>query len=392
LAVAFGNRLRAAGLSVGLSEIATFTRALALSQTHGVTTDRGSLYWAGRTTLVHRWSDIAIFDAVFDAVFASATFAVDPHARRDHQIGDQPGDPVETRPLPPESHAATDDSGAGDLPWATLSGVVTIEAADAGRHSVPERLPSAIEALADMPFDRLDPTQLAQLDEWMVAALRRWPTRRSRRNRPHHSGRRLDLRRTMARARGTGLDPAELVRTRPVSRPRRVVMICDVSQSMQHYAGSCLHLMRVAALAADAEVFAFATSLTRLTRVLGHSSPESAIEGATEKVADRFGGTRIATNIAALLKSPHADACRGAVVLIASDGWDSDPPEALAAVMARLRRRAYRIVWLNPRMSASGYEPLVGGMAAALRYCDDMLEIGTAGAIPDILETIVGYR
>jgi uncharacterized protein with von Willebrand factor type A (vWA) domain len=391
LAVAFGNRLRAAGLSVGLAEIGVFTRALALSPSPDTPTDRASLYWVARTTLVHRWADIATFDAVFEAVFGSAGLAVDPNARRDDHLGDQSDDPIETEPPPDNGYSgiAPDERASGDLPWATLSGEVGLEVTNDRRHGVPERLPSAIEGFADTPFDRLDPTQLALLDEWLVTALHRWPARRSRRTRPHHSGRRLDFRRTMARARGTGLDPVELVRTRPVSRPRRIVMICDVSQSMQQYASSCMHLMRAAAVVADAEVFAFATSLTRLTRVLRHSSPEEAITGATEKVTDRFGGTRIGTNIAALLASPHADACRGAIVLIASDGWDSDPPEVLAAVMARLRRRAYRIVWLNPRASAAGYEPLVGGMAAALPHCDDMLAIGTAGSIREILETIV---
>ena len=223
--------------------------------------------------------------------------------------------------------------------------------------AVPERLPSGLEGLADTPFDELDPAQLALLSGWLESALASWPTRRTRRQSAHPAGRRTALRPTLARARRTGWEPIELVRTRPVHKRRRVVMLCDVSQSMQSYAAAYLHLMRAVALTTDAEVFAFATTLTRLTSVLAHKSPELAMQQATEKVADRFGGTRIASNIRALLASRHGGAIRGAIVIIASDGWDSDPPDELAKVMARLHRRAYRVLWLNPRAAASGLRP-----------------------------------
>ena len=146
-------------------------------------------------------------------------------------------------------------------------------------------------------------------------------------------------------------------------------MLCDVSQSMQAYANAYLHLMRAAVLAADAEVFAFATSLTRLTSVLAHRSVSVAVDQATETVTDRFGGTRIASNLEVLLRSRYGGLLRGAVVIIASDGWDSDEPDRLGLAMARLHRRAHRVVWMNPRVAAPGFAPLVGAMAAALPYC-----------------------
>jgi uncharacterized protein with von Willebrand factor type A (vWA) domain len=127
----------------------------------------------------------------------------------------------------------------------------------------------------------------------------------------------------------------------------------------------------------DAEVFAFATTLTRLTPVLAHRSAEVAIEQATAKVVDRFGGTRIATNVQALMSSTHGGAVRGAVVIVGSDGWDSDTPQALAAAMARLHRRAHRVIWLNPRVAAPGFEPRVATMAAALPFCDRLLPADT---------------
>lgn len=154
-------------------------------------------------------------------------------------------------------------------------------------------------------------------------------------------------------------------------------MLCDVSESMRAQAAAYLQLMRAFTTVADAEVFAFATRLTRLTVPLRHTSPREAIEQAGAAVDDRFGGTRIAANIAALLDSHHGNTVRGGVVIIASDGWDTDPPDRMAAVMARLRRRAYRVLWLNPRAGAPGFAPKVGAMAAALPFCDALLPAAT---------------
>jgi uncharacterized protein with von Willebrand factor type A (vWA) domain len=253
---------------------------------------------------------------------------------------------------------------------------------------VPELLPSNVEALADVPFEDLDAADLALLRRWLESALDEWPTRRSRRLAWHHSGRRIALRATLARARRTGWESIELVRVRPTRKPRRLVMLCDVSQSMQAQTTAYLHLMRAAVLSADAEVFAFGTSLTRLTPVIAHRSPSMAVELATAKVTDRFGGTRIASNVRALLSSHHGGATRGAVVIIASDGWDSDAPAALAAAMARLRRRAHRIIWINPRAAAPGFEPLVSAMAAALPHCDELLPAHNLRALAGVVAAI----
>jgi len=238
---------------------------------------------------------------------------------------------------------------------------------------VPERLPSELEALTDLPFEELNEREMELLGRWLEEGLRTWPTRRSRRRAPGPGGRQVALRPTIARSRRTGWEPVELVRVHPVLKPRKVVMLCDVSQSMQPQIAAYFHLMRALTVVAGGEAFAFATTLTRLTPVLRHKSTTLAIEQATEKVADRFGGTRIATSVNALLTSHHANSVRGGIVVIGSDGWDSEPPEQLAAAMARLRRRAHRLVWINPRVSAPGFEPLVGTMAAALPFCDELL-------------------
>lgn len=161
---------------------------------------------------------------------------------------------------------------------------------------------------------------------------------------------------------------------------------------MRGYADVYLHLMRAAVVRGtgnDAEVFAFSTRLTRLTSVLAHRSADVAVARANERVVDRFGGTHIAGSLAALLSSPHGTVLRGAVVIIASDGWDSDPPADLARAVARVRRRAHRLVWLNPRAAAPGFEPVARSMSAALPYCDDLLSAHSVATLGEML-TIVG--
>ncbi|MGL5825723.1 MAG: VWA domain-containing protein, partial [Nocardioides sp.] len=171
-------------------------------------------------------------------------------------------------------------------------------------------------------------------------------------------------------------------------RPVRVVLVADVSRSMREYATAYLHLMRAFAQTGRAETFAFATGLTRLTATLAHRSAERAVARATEEVVDRYGGTHLARCLAELSRGRHGNLLRGAVLVIASDGWDSDPPDELSEVMVRLRRRVRRVVWLNPRLAAPGYRPMVGPMAAALPHCDAFLPGNTVASLPEVFEAI----
>jgi len=251
-------------------------------------------------------------------------------------------------------------------------------------------LPSAVARIADTPLDELDPAELALLGRWLEASAHRWPTRRSRRLRVRPSGQRVALRATIAASRRTGWEPMELKRYHPVRRPLTVTLLCDVSQSMQSYSTAYLHLMRAFARTRRAETFAFSTSLTRLTPALAHQSAAAAIAQASELVVDRYGGTHLASCLSELLASRHGNTVRGGVLVIASDGWDSDDPDELAAVMARARRRARRIVWLNPRAAAEGFEPLVGSMASALPFCDAFLPADRLRALPEVFDAIAG--
>jgi uncharacterized protein with von Willebrand factor type A (vWA) domain len=364
LAVALVAKLRNAGVVVSASGPAGFVAAL----DHLLPRSRRELYWAARLTLVNRAEDLPIFDTVISALLADAVLGLDPPSRK---AG--PGGAAASVPGVNRTQGSTLDGGG--LPWTTRPMSITASEFGASEHavSVPDVLPSQLSARADEAFETFDDAELRLIGSWLEHASARWPRRRSLRREHHRRGSRIDLRHTMRAARTTGLEPMRLIRTRRRDRPRRVVMLCDVSRSMQPYAAIYLHLMRAAAVRRTTmapEVFAFSTSLTRLTPVLSHRSADVALERANDKVVDRYGGTHLGQSVAALLSAPHGNALRGAVVVIASDGWDSDPPEALAHAMARLRRRAALVVWLNPRAATRGFQPLAGSMAAALPYCD----------------------
>jgi uncharacterized protein with von Willebrand factor type A (vWA) domain len=384
-ATALADRLRDHGVTVGLTPVQDLVRALGCAPPR----TRTGLYWTARVCLIRNHGDLAAFDAVFEAVFGDARLPTDPHARR---TGVDPSGDRSTEQTPPPQRKPQLEQEGGGLPWVTRPQVVAArsEAPEPADRSVPQRLPTALAHLADVPFGDLDAARTAELGQWLETVLRGWPTRRTRRFAPQASGARIALRATLARARRTGWEPVHLVRMSPVHRPRRVVMLCDVSRSMQAQAVAYLHLMRALALRADAEVFAFATSLTRLTPVLAQRSAEAAVREASAKVADRFGGTRIAASLRTLLCSHHGGLVRGAVVIIGSDGWDGDPPEELAEQMAKLRRRAYRVVWLNPRAAAPGFTPSTGTMTAALPHCDALVPADSFAAllrVPDLLGT-----
>jgi uncharacterized protein with von Willebrand factor type A (vWA) domain len=138
------------------------------------------------------------------------------------------------------------------------------------------------------------------------------------------------------------------------------------------------------------EVFAFSTSLTRLTAALSHRSAEVALARANAKVADRYGGTHLGRCITELVAGPQGSALRGAVVIIASDGWDSDPPEVLERAMARVRRRAKTVVWLNPLAAHREFQPRAASMAAALPYCDLFLAANSLTGLRDLFAAVAG--
>jgi uncharacterized protein with von Willebrand factor type A (vWA) domain len=376
-----GARLRAAGVPVDLTSTVAFTSALAVEFPRDVE----ALYWSARVTLVHRHEHLPVFDAVFDAVFRDAVLATDPQARRAAHGGEAsaPGDTWVRA-----AGRSSDDAEGEGLPWATLPKVSASDPGAPDGITLPELLPSPTAAIADTPLDDLDEAQLAALEAWLQRVVDRWPTRRSRRRRPHKRGSHVALRDTLAASRRTGWETVRLRYRRPERRPRPVTLLVDVSRSMQPYTAAYLHLMRVLARSGRCETFAFSTELTRLTPALTQHSAQEARARAEAATEDRFGGTHLAGSLRSLRRSRHGHGLRGGVLVIASDGWDSDPPEELAAELARLRRRAHRVVWLNPRAAAPGFEPLVGSMAAALPHCDAFLSAHTPNALVDVVQAL----
>ncbi len=384
--VAFGRRLRVAGVPATFTALAALTEALQAAPPRDVR----ELYWLSRVTLVSDPHDLVSFDRIFELVFGAGGLDLDGQAR---VPGATPsaGPEEDLRQPGQRIPRSADEAPGGGVPWHTLPQLRGSEDPAEGQ-LLPELLPSAIRAIADTAFEELDEAQLAAVGAWLERSLRSWPMRTSRRHRVGSRGRRVALRETIAASRRTGWEPVSLVRARPVLRPRPVTMLVDVSESMRAYSTAYLHVMRALARSGRAETFAFSTSLTRLTPALEHRSAQVAVARASDQVSDRYGGTRLATNLTALLASRHGNAVRGGVLVVASDGWDSDAPELLARAMKRARLRAHSVVWLNPRAASPGFEPLVGSMAAALPYCDAFLPAHSLRAMLEALDAITTTR
>ncbi len=217
------------------------------------------------------------------------------------------------------------------------------------------------------------------------------PVRRSRRHHRTPHGRRTDLRGTLRQARRTGGHPLRLARQAPGVRPRQLIVLCDISGSMEPYARAMLQLLYCAAGGARAEVFTFATRLTRLTGALAHMPPGQALQRAGQAAPDWLGGTRIGAALREFNDTRgRAGLARGAVVVIISDGWDTGDPAAVRREMQRLSRVAHRIIWVNPRTKSADYQPLAGGMAAAWPFCDAVVSAHSLHALADLTAALAG--
>jgi hypothetical protein len=380
LAARFGAVLRAEGVPVGPERCQRFARALAVT---GCATTR-ELYWCAQATLVADERDLPALRRLFRLVFEGVA---DPAEGRGQNLPTQPS------PDPPPGRARTQagarQSGTGP-PW-SADRATGQEPPDLPEAPVPV-LAAAAERLGSRDFAELTGDELAAL----MAAMRRLrvalPLRRSRRQISGRRGPAVDLRATLRQAGRSAGHPVRLRRRRPRQRTRRLVVLCDISGSMAPYARALLQLVYCAAGGVDAEVFTFATRLTRLTRTLARVSPAVALERAGRAAPDWSGGTRIGESLKAFNQRFGArGTARQAVVLVVSDGWDTGDPAEVGRQMARLSRLAYRIVWANPRSASPGYQPLAGGMAAAWPYCDAVVSAHSLTALDDLLDAIAGH-
>jgi uncharacterized protein with von Willebrand factor type A (vWA) domain len=382
VAARFGAALRLAGLPVGPGRSERFASAVTLARPD---TARG-LYLCALATLVSDREQIPILDAVFQQVFGGLA---DPAGQR--------GDPA-TAPL--TGRQATDDLLARAAAAARTHAAVrsrVIEAvpddaqdpADSGREVEHRYLGSMVERLASQDFAELSPGELALLAGLMRRLSLAVPERRSRRQRRRPGGPHTDLRATLRSARRTGGHAFRLISRAPACRPRRLVVLCDISGSMEPYARAMIQLLCCAAGGADAEVFSFATRLTRLTQAVARSSPALALHRAGQAAPDWLGGTRIGAALKEFNdRYGRRGMARGAVVVIISDGWDTGDPDVLRREMERLSLVAFRIVWVNPRTKSAGYQPLAGGMAAAWPHCDAVVSAHSLNAVDALTEAL----
>ncbi len=380
LVAAFCRRLRDAGLPITPARAAELARALTLTRP----VSRRRLYWTARAVLVSDPTQVKAFDAVFREVFGSTA----PAAAGTEEVTTT-ATSADERPSS-ERRSTRGDASAPEAPD-PVAAAPSGDGEDDGREvEVPLALASDDERLAQKRFDGLQPAELARLYVLMTRIRLATPERRTRRFERGRRGAQIDLRRTLRGSLRTGGDPIRLARRRRRIVPRRLVLLCDISGSMEPYARAYLQFLTCAAGSGpNAEAFAFATRLTRLTRALASRNPERAMKRAAEAAPDWSSGTRIGDALKAFNdRHGRRGMARGAVVVILSDGWERGDPSLVGLQMARLSRLAHRIVWVNPRVGASSFSVQAGGMRAALPYCDALVSGHSYAALSEVVEAI----
>jgi uncharacterized protein with von Willebrand factor type A (vWA) domain len=261
---------------------------------------------------------------------------------------------------------------------------------EADEQEIPILSASEEEELSEKHFSALAAHELAALYRLMVRLDLATPLRRTRRRQRGRHGEHMDMRRTLRNSLRTGGDPIKLARRRRRVQKRRLVLLCDISGSMEPYARAYLQFLHCArASGPDHEAFVFATRLTRLTKQLAGRNPNRAIRRATESVEDWSSGTRIGDALKSFNdRYGRRGMARGSVIVILSDGWERGDPEMVAREMERLARLAYRIVWVNPRVSAPGFQPKAGGLVAALPFCNALVSGHSLNALGEVADAI----
>jgi uncharacterized protein with von Willebrand factor type A (vWA) domain len=359
-AVALATALRGAGMPVGPDRVQRFVEALG----HLDPNRRSDVYWAGRATLCADPEHIPIFDRVFAAFFDGRAV----HVRRP--------------PVQPAQRVAA---------AVTASSQVPKPAADDRDALVANA--SRVEVLRRRDVATLDPDERAELQRLLARFSLAGMERRTRRWDPDRRGD-IDRKRTIHRLLRSGGELAALQHRSARRRPRRVVLLVDISGSMSPYADALLRFAHAASRGRNrTEVFSMGTRLTRLTRELSHRDPDTAMAAVSATIPDWSGGTRLGEQLKAFLDLwGQRGVARGAVVVVMSDGWERDDPALLGEQMARLQRLAYRVIWANPRRARRGFEPLVGGLIAALPHVDAFVNGHSLEALEHLAEVVAGRR
>jgi uncharacterized protein len=361
----FGRLLRRAGVDVHRGRLLDVVDALG----HVNLGERGEVYHACRALLVHRHEQIALFDVAFASFWRE-------HDGREARYAPQPGESRASVVVFQDDLARDDvrealrrDASDDDAP-ATRGGLKTW---------------SDLGGLANKDFAAFTSAETAEAADILSRLVWSPGERRTRRwIRGHGSG--IDLRRSIADSVRTGGDVVELRRRTPLVRRRALVLLCDVSGSMERYSRMLLHFAHaVTKRSHHVEAFLFATQLTRITRQLRASRADVALAAVSQSVPDWSGGTRIGGAV----REFHQRWSRrvlsgGPVVLLISDGWDRGDPGELRDQIARLQRSCHRLVWLNPLIGTADYAPLTRGLQAALPFVDDFLPVRTLSNLADL--------
>lgn len=360
LAVIFARRLRAEGMTVPTGSVALFVEALNAVDP----LDGDNVYWAARVVLVKRPEDIDAFDRAFASFWLGRTGNSPPAA------------------------VAVEERAGVDCPERTAD---TLTAEPPSAATAVLRY-SPVEVLRSKDFGDYTAADFAEAQQLMARLRATASMRRSRRRRPARWRRSHapDIRATVRRALRTGGEPIRRAWYAPSLQPRRLVLLCDVSGSMDLYSRALLRFMHAAVAGRRrVEAFAMGTRLTRLTRELSSRDPDQALRSAGVAVADWSGGTRLGDSLRAYNDGwGMRGMSRGAVVVILSDGWERGDPTVIADQMARLSRVAYRVVWVNPLKASPGYAPLARGMAAALPYIDELVDGHNLNALEELVEIV----
>jgi uncharacterized protein with von Willebrand factor type A (vWA) domain len=355
LLLGFTRALRAAGMAVTQDRAQSFLQAVAVVGLD----DRRATYWAGRSTLCSGPDDLHRYDQVFTAWFLAGA----PRPRPRDQ---------EQRPQP-QADLVDDARGAG-------------EGED---EDVLRAMASATEVLRHRDIGELSAAEKARLATLFATLQPRAPRRAATRRHAWHRGE-VDAHRTLRRTLARLGEPAEIAWRRRSTRPRRIVLLVDVSGSLSAYADALLRLThRIGEAAGPVEVFTLGTRLTRITRAMRQRDPERAIVAAGDTVPDWSGGTRLGETLQVFLdRWGQRGMARGAVVVLFSDGWERGETALLAGQMKRLHSLAHRVVWVNPHRGKEGYQPVQQGIVAALPYVDDFVAGHSLSAFEELIEVV----
>jgi uncharacterized protein with von Willebrand factor type A (vWA) domain len=352
----FARALRAAGVAVTADRERTYLQAAAEV---GAGSDRG-VYWAGRATLCGSPADLERYDQVYAAWFGLERAQARPRRAQ----------PV-TVP-----QASLEAAEAGSSPAGPDEEVLRATASDT-------------EVLRHRDVAVLTPGERARLADLFAHLRPRAPRRRAHRYTPAGRGA-VDAHRTLRDQLRRMGEPGPIAWRRRGTRPRRVVLLVDVSGSMSGYADSLLRLAHAyAASGLPVEVFTLGTRLTHVTRALRQRDPDRALASCGDVVPDWAGGTRLAEGIGAFLdRWGRRGMARGAVVVLFSDGWERSDPAALGEQMRRLRAVAHRVVWVNPHRGKAGYQPVQQGVVAALPHVDDFVAGHSMATFEELVEVV----